>query len=402
MLFFAEKNNSLYVCQSSWDDASTVMRVPVGLAGHVEGEQYETKYNPRQMQVLATRAEMIDLDREINVQGVAYRLDLQNLRIKHLAQAAKSTATTSGKAHKGMLSWQTYRKFEILGDLAYAWYELIGQSPDWRKMQCEPYVAPHDLDGVLQIPGDPATRPDDADPGIQESGATLEGEVLPPAADTPEVLPALPPAVAGRVASINALHDEIEEYLAGFAERVVRCGLELLALKKEVGHGKFLKFFEQNLSRQRFQIRHAQNYMAVAQAVKAKIAGQEGGMALLLNGEESGDGGEAQFTAIRETLADMTDARSWQQLWMDFGLMRSPQQRGGDHGGGAASHERSMNRHQIELELAIDEWRLIIKQFRDFAIARNRSQLVPGPMLEEGMKSIKDCMRQVEQVIQKG
>ena len=389
MLFYAEKNHCLYACQSSWDDKATVMRIPVGAAGHVDGEQYPTNYTPRKMQVLATRAEMIDLDREINVQGTQYRLDLQNLRIKHLAQATKTTTTDSGKARKGQISWQTCQKFELLGDLAYSWYELVGQSPDWRKMQSEPYIAPHGLDGALQIPDG------------EERAETVEGEILPPEVE-PTALTVLPPAVAGRVASINALHDEIEEHLAAFAERVVRCGLELLALKKEVGHGKFLKFFEQNLSRQRFQIRHAQNYMAVAQAVKAKIAGQEGGMALLLNGEESGDGGEAQFSAIRETLADMTDARSWQQLWMDFGLLRSPAPRGGDHGGGAASHERSMNRHQIELELAIDEWRQIIKQFRDFAIARNRSPLVPGPMLEEGMKSIKDCMRQVEQVIQKG
>jgi hypothetical protein len=417
MLFYAEKNHCLYACQSAWNDESPVMRIPVGAAGHVDGEQYPTNYTPRKMHILASRAEMIDLNREINVMGIKYRLDMDNLRIKHLAQSAKSTATTSGKAQKGITSWQTFQKFDLLGDLAYSWYELIGQSPDWRKIQNEPYKAPRDINA-----GNGWTCPDcgamnDADsgecdcgttydgPAGEESGETLEGEILPPEDETTAltVLPALPADISGHVERVLDYERTAQEAMATFAENVVRCGFELLLLKKKVGHGKWLKFFEQNLARKGFQERHAQNYMQVATAVRAKLGGSEAAATLLLGGEDGTEPpADHQFEVIRDTLADMTDARSWNQLMMDFGLLRSPVQRGGDHGGGAASHERSKTRHQLELELAVDEWRQIIKHFRDFAIARNRSQLVPGPMLEEGMKSIKDCMRQVEQVIQKG
>lgn len=233
------------------------------------------------------------------------------------------------------------------------------------------------------------------DPVVEEE--LIVGEVLPPETTTLAVVPALAPDVAVRVEAINALHDEIEEHLAAFAERVVRCGLELLELKKQVGHGKWEKFFEQNISRQRFQLRNAQKYMEVAKAVKAKIAGKEGGMEMLLSGEESGDDGADQFDVIRDTLADMTDARSWQQLWMDFGLLRPKMQRGGNHGGGAARAALAQFKPSpMELEAMVsqEQWKTIVMQLREFA-QNHRHVHIDEPTLTTGIASIKDCLKMI-------
>jgi hypothetical protein len=98
----------------------------------------------------------------------------------------------------------------------------------------------------------------------------------------------------------------------------------------------------------------------------------------------------------------MTDARSWQQLWMDFGLLRSKMPRGGDHGGGAASHARSLNNHEIELMNSLDQWNLIIRYFREFALSEKRAFNIPPATLEQGMASIRECCRVVDKIIAKG
>jgi hypothetical protein len=435
MLFYAEKNHCLYACQSSWDDKATVMRIPVGAAGHVDGEHYPTNYTPRKMQSLAYKAEMLDLDREIEVDDVAYRLDLQNLRIKHLAQAAKTTAATSGKAAKGQLSWQTFKKFTILGDLAYAWYELSEQATDWQRLR--PYEIPRDInaengwtcpecgavndansgecdcgttyDGPV---GEIETRPDDSAPGEQESGETLEGEILPP---EEEPTSAVQKATTGTLSGLDKITaiihddlDEINQLEEQAVNRAIRVGIMQEMAKRLLPHGEFTAWREREFP---LTIRMLQYYHLLALKRLAEVG--------LLKGHDKGT--PMQIPLPRDLAGLTTDTlipEKYSQQVFEWGgnapasineaLARygvkklDYKRRGGDHGGGAASHERSMNRHQIELELAIDEWRQIIKQFRDFAIARNRSPLVPGPMLEEGMKSIKDCMRQVEQVIQKG
>ena len=174
------------------------------------------------------------------------------------------------------------------------------------------------------------------------------------------------------------------------------CGSELLALKKEVGHGKWEKFFEANIARDRFQLRHAQNYMEVAKAVQLKIAQREGaGAAMLLDGECATPGTQGH-ELIRETLADMTDARSWQQLWLDMGLLRSQKPRGGDHGGGAAMAAKARDAHgqlQFEMAVAKQDWNELIYNLRDFVLTHKRHLLLqPGEVIG-GRQALGDVVK---------
>lgn len=103
---------------------------------------------------------------------------------------------------------------------------------------------------------------------------------------------------------------------------------------------------------------------------------------------------------IQQQVWDMVQGTSARQLMFEFKTFAAP--RGGDHGGGAASHERAKTRHTIELEMAIDEWNELILRFRDFTLVRKRANLVPAPLLEEGVKSINDGIRHIQQNLRKG
>jgi len=351
MLFYCEKQHSLYVAQQDWDDAATVMRVPVGAAGHVDGEEYETEYTTRTMHILATRAEMIDLDHEINVEDVQYRLDLTGLRIKHLAQAKTTTTQRSGKAQKGLLSWQTFRRYDYVGDIAFAWYELIVKSPDWPTLRKQPYMAPHDLDGALQMPDKPPAADadpseqlsgttNDSDPGLQASGATVDGDHLPAVARTvfeSEIIPpCLAAAIEGDIAKARELQESIFYHAASFAASRIAYGLLLLRLKAAMkGAGYNWKaWYRDNIERPRFCYRSAAEYMQIARAFLERTQERElltadGAHALLEVGvrDEIAASPERR-DAFVATVAEVTTAQSYSQLQRDLGLVKEREDKG--------------------------------------------------------------------------
>lgn len=154
----------------------------------------------------------------------------------------------------------------------------------------------------------------------------------------PEVMPKQSAAVAvravgalsvqARVDRVLSLNDQIAGAMRTFAVNVVVCGLELLALKKEVGHGKWLAFFNENLITKGLSDRSANNYMAVAEAFRRKSATRCGFEVKQLSAGTSEISPE-QFDAIKAAMEDMTDATTWHQLLLDFGLMRDPKPKGG-------------------------------------------------------------------------
>ncbi len=103
---------------------------------------------------------------------------------------------------------------------------------------------------------------------------------------------------------------------------------------------------------------------------------------------------------IQQQVWEMVQGQSARQLMFQFRTDAAP--RGGDHGGGAASHERAMTRNQMEMERAVEQWQLIVSMFREFALERKRELLVPPSSLVAGMKAIKDCIVHIETAIAKG
>jgi len=173
MLFYDKKNETLFACLNAWDPRATMMRIQL-----CEGEALEptdTTFAAMQFNVTASRAGLIDIDKECIFEDVAYRLDLAGMRIKHLAppKSTKIVKRDGTPAMPGMLSWQTWKKFDALADMVDAWYQIISQSAVWDTL--EPYNPPTKPNGAII-----RQRPDDADPGEQESGETVEGELLPP------------------------------------------------------------------------------------------------------------------------------------------------------------------------------------------------------------------------------
>jgi hypothetical protein len=196
--------------------------------------------------------------------------------------------------------------------------------------------------------------------------------------------------IAQSVDHIRQLHGEIMEHMRLFAERVVVCGFELLALKRQVGHGRWGKFCEASLYCDGLRERHLRNYMEVATAIRQKMRGLEdqSGMAAL-------DAGVLDMDTVREALADTTNATSWRQLWMDLGLMRNPKPRGGDHGGGQARAEKlKQQAAELDFSLANEQWQRIIMDLSDFTTMARYAHVHPAT-LQAGVARIKDCLSRI-------
>jgi hypothetical protein len=221
---------------------------------------------------------------------------------------------------------------------------------------------------------------DDAEP--EDDVAQVRGDLAPAVRQGREV--------AESVQHIRQLHGEIMEHMRQFAEKVVVCGFELLALKRQVGHGRWGKFCESNLYAEGFSERHTRRYMEVATAIRQKMRGLEdqSGMAAL-------DAGVLDMDTVREALADTTNATSWRQLWMDLGLMRNPKPRGGDHGGGQARAEKlKQQAAELDFSLANEQWQRIILDLSDFTTMARYAHVHPAT-LQAGVARIKDCLSRI-------
>jgi len=67
--------------------------------------------------------------------------------------------------------------------------------------------------------------------------------------------------------------------------------------------------------------------------------------------------------------------------------------RGGDHGGGMARHEAAKMKHQLEVDHAREQWKLIVQYFREFALQKKGFLHVSPPVLAAGIESINECLR---------
>jgi hypothetical protein len=363
MLFFNEHRMKLYACQNAWDDDAKVVQILTHK--HVDGEQYDTAYTPADMRYLADHEEMKDIDKEIVVQDVSYRLDLGGMRIKHLAQASKTTTTNSGKARKGQLSWQTFKKFEVLGDLAFAWFELGGML--WNKFPAYTYKASPAADGWTcpecgavndansgecdcgtTYDGEIETMSGEPGPGIQESGETVEGELLPPVkvkADAVAVV--APDAYAVRV---GQLHEAAQQYANASVLCAAIAGAVMHQKKKSVKHGEFGDWIEALADEVGISRRTCTSYMALADEMAARLKELPKGKRVSFLGAELEDGatkrpilqlladlnpadlGSEQALLVADAVRDVTNDQTLRQLYFDWGIMKdkSGTRTGGD------------------------------------------------------------------------
>jgi hypothetical protein len=168
----------------------------------------------------------------------------------------------------------------------------------------------------------------------------------------------------------------------------VRCGLALLELKQQVGHGKWLDFFAEHLETQGICLRHAQRYMEIGEAFKVKAArlGHARGT-LAAKADEQPD-------LVRDILAEFTDATTWNQLWLDFGLMRKPKP-----AGGAREPDPDAPPPQTEAEVYGAHWQTLINSLHTECFNRRTHAYLPHVQIREiiGLlgdvrEALKECL----------
>jgi len=233
-------------------------------------------------------------------------------------------------------------------------------------------------------------KADGADP-------VVEPEVLPAAPD-PRELPAwVTPESRTLVSQIVTLQDQIEESVQSFAQTIVLCGFGLIALKTQIQHGQWMDFCRDHLERPGFSYDTIKNYIRVAKAVRRKLkmgicSHFDPAHLLPAHGEEAT---EDELAPIREAIADMTDATTWHQLFLDFGLIRERKARGGDHGGGKARAALYATPEDMRRAQAADEWPQIIRSIREFVLHKKLHTYLTQAELQEGRKAIADAMQAI-------
>jgi hypothetical protein len=137
----------------------------------------------------------------------------------------------------------------------------------------------------------------------------------------------------------------------------VMCGLELIKIRKQVGHGEWLPWIKKNCD---FTERTAYRYIGVAEGVKAKKLNLTS-MSNLLGAAPSNLTID-QRNELLQAVHKATDGETLQQLYLDFGIIKAPQGSGAT--GGARPHPKKAfdpNRDP-EMEKAIDLCAPVIQQ----------------------------------------
>ncbi|MFH0878576.1 MAG: hypothetical protein V2A34_02575 [Lentisphaerota bacterium] len=139
---------------------------------------------------------------------------------------------------------------------------------------------------------------------------------------------------------IISMHHDIEadaQRLQTFAQRVVVCGWCLNELKRKVGHGKWMKFFADNLDAKGLSLRTADQYMQIGSVAMRRLEQTSNSqhvanlkqLPALSTTCESESALKKIYTSAGNAISEMTDATTWRQLMLDFGLIRKSKDKGG-------------------------------------------------------------------------
>ena len=133
--------------------------------------------------------------------------------------------------------------------------------------------------------------------------------------------PIVTPVPKDRVDLICLALDKIEQVQNQYAAGCVLIGMELTALKKDLGHGAFMETFSKRIERPRFGYKSAQRFMRVAEQIRMKLATSAGmklGEALCLALAPSAMG-EDQRLELMAKVGQACAGKTMQQLMLDFG-----------------------------------------------------------------------------------
>lgn len=125
------------------------------------------------------------------------------------------------------------------------------------------------------------------------------------------------------------LHGSVRDCASRFAVAVVMCGLAMIALKRRVGHGKWMPYVEEVLTPNGISHRMVTRYIAVAEAAWRTLPMlRQFKLERLLDGPVSMD--DPDLRPVSEMITEATVAETWRELMLDLGLTKE-QRRGGFH-----------------------------------------------------------------------
>jgi len=198
-----------------------------------------------------------------------------------------------------------------------------------------------------------------------------------------------------RIRIINEYHDAARLCYAQSAMYVILCGFELHAARATIGHGEWEKWVEYNCP---FTARTAYNYLQAAERKAKDIPNLKhvsdfalGKSPMLLSAPER--------EQLVETIKAATDGETARQLYLDLGIIKPPRTspaNGGNHHKETLAERLAKASRQMEMLQGPDQWNLIVKYLREFALQKKRYVYVEPGILEAGIESINECVRAIK------
>lgn len=143
-----------------------------------------------------------------------------------------------------------------------------------------------------------------------------------------------------RIATVLQYHHMAGNAAAQMAVAAAICGLELKAIKKELGHGKWDDWFEENLG-EAISLRTAQRYMALADGIKDKALKNDTVSFLPLLESAPSKLDDSQRARLAKSVAKVTDGATLAELYEVHGIVKKPQGSGAKGGAKGAPTKKA-------------------------------------------------------------
>jgi|GEM_PF-5026903 len=135
-----------------------------------------------------------------------------------------------------------------------------------------------------------------------------------------------------RVAAALHLHATATGAASQMAVAAAKCGLELKAIKKELGTGNWVPWFEAHLEKAGLTLRTGQRYMALADGLKGKALRNDNVSFLALLDSAPSKLSQAEQKTLTKEVSKITDGKALSELYQDFGISKKPQGAGAKGG----------------------------------------------------------------------
>lgn len=164
-----------------------------------------------------------------------------------------------------------------------------------------------------------------------------------------------------RIELVRGYLDKMEAIQLQHATGAILIGMELLALKEEVGHGAFTEIFEKQIERPRFSYRSAARYMQDAARIQKRIAKTGNTKLLHFLDVAPSDMSVAVRRELTEVIGNITDGRNLSDLRGALGARNPPQlTEGAEKGSG----------EEAELAAHARCWQELCKRLTEAAVHR--------------------------------